>query len=46
MLRFRVCWDIENIRDRINFVVTKLQRCEQTVFGTDRSPMGGNFTIF
>jgi Rnl2 family RNA ligase len=44
--RLRMCWGIENIGDRINFVVTKLQRCEQTVFETDRSPMGGNFVFF
>lgn len=43
---FRVCWEIENIGDRINFVVTKPQSIEQTVYGTDRSPMGCNFTIF
>jgi RHS repeat-associated protein len=44
--RFRTCLGIENIGDRINFVVTKLQRCEQTVFETDRSPMGRNFVFF
>jgi hypothetical protein len=31
----RVCWEIENIGDRINFVVTKPQSIEQTVYGTD-----------
>lgn len=50
LVYFRGCLGIENIEDRLNFVVTKPQSSEQTVCRTDGTgrpaTLKGNFTFF